>query len=97
MMDAMGYFHVLGVGPEATTGEIKKAYRRLVFKYHPDYDGRPAARKNYIKITEAYRILIDPVKRDAYVRGQGNAVTDKPWTILENYWEVIYQRGFQKA
>ena len=94
-METFNYFEVLGLDPEASIGEIKKAYRKLVFEYHPDYNQSETARKRYIKITEAYKILVDPLKREEYVKGQSNAVTDEPWIILKNYWEMIYQAGFQ--
>ena len=93
-MDSLNYYDVLGVDSKASIGEIKRAYRKLVFKYHPDHNQSKTARKNYIKITKAYEVLVDPVKRDEYVNGQRNAVTDVPWIVLKNYWEILFQKGF---
>ena len=93
-MGPINYFDVLGVDSKATIGEIKKAYRKLIFKYHPDYNSSKTARKNFIQVTKAYKVLVDPVRRDEYINGQSISVTDDPWEILNNYWETIYKKGF---
>lgn len=68
------YYEVLGLGPEASVDEIKKAYRRLAFQYHPDRNADPAAEGKFKEITEAYEVLSDPDKRDRYDRfGQVDA------------------------
>lgn len=92
-METINLFDVLGVDQNASMGEIKKAYRRLVFKYHPDHDASQAARKKFNRITRAYKVLADPVKRDEYLRGQSAAVTDEPWILLDNYWDTIHEKG----
>ncbi|NOX33311.1 MAG: DnaJ domain-containing protein [Deltaproteobacteria bacterium] len=94
-MEPINYFDVLGIDSKATIGEIKKAYRKLVFRYHPDYDSTKAARKNFIQATKAYKVLVDPVKKDEYIKGRSVTVTDDPWKILNNFWEKICERGFQ--
>ena len=94
-MEPINYFEVLGVDSEAGIGEIKKAYRKLVFKYHPDYNHDKAARRIFIKISKAYKVLADPVTRDEHIKGQSNAVTDEPWVTLNDYWENIFRTGFQ--
>lgn len=94
-MEPLNYFDVLGVDPEVGTAEIKKAYRKLVFKYHPDHNKDKGARKYYLRITEAYKILADPVTRAEYVQGQRNTLTDTPWPILEDCWEMIFKKGFK--
>ena len=58
------YYEVLGVGREASADEIKKAYRRLTKKYHPDANpGDAEAEKKYKEINEANEVLSDPQKR----------------------------------
>jgi DnaJ-class molecular chaperone len=69
------YYRILGVQPEASGEEIKRAYRTLAFRYHPDrnpYD-RENAEKQFKEITEAYGVLMDPGKRGEYdrLRSQG--------------------------
>lgn len=62
------YYEVLGVGKNATDAEIKKSYKRLAMKYHPDRnkDNLKESEKKFKEIREAYAILSDSQKRAAY-------------------------------
>lgn len=63
------YYEVLGVPRDATADQIKKAYRRLAMKYHPDVATEPDAADRFKKIGEAYEVLSDSAKRDIFDRG----------------------------
>ena len=63
------YYEVLGVPRDATPEQIKKAYRRLAMKYHPDVADTPDAADRFKQIGEAYEVLHDPNKRSMYDRG----------------------------
>jgi molecular chaperone DnaJ len=61
------YYQTLGVARNASDGDIKKAFRRLAMKYHPDRNAdNPKAEEQFKKIKEAYDILSDEKKRSAY-------------------------------
>lgn len=61
------YYEILGVGRDASEEQIKKAYRRLAIKYHPDRNqGSPDAEERFKELAEAYGVLSDPKKRRLY-------------------------------
>jgi molecular chaperone DnaJ len=63
------YYEVLGVSKNATADEIKKGYRKMALKYHPDKNpGDAAAEKKFKEISEAYEVLSDEQKRQMYDR-----------------------------
>ena len=69
--DENDYYKILGVKKEATEAEIKKAYRKLALKWHPDKNpnNREEAEEKFKKINEAYSVLSDKDKRRQYDRG----------------------------
>ncbi len=66
-MDYKDYYKVLGVQRGATADDIKKAFRKLARKYHPDVNpGDKKAEEKFKEINEAYEVLSDPDKRQKY-------------------------------
>ena len=61
------YYQTLGVGREATAAEIKKSYKKLAMKHHPDRNqGDKSSEKKFKELSEAYEVLSDDNKRQTY-------------------------------
>lgn len=68
-MSRRDYYEVLGVGRDASDADVKKAYRALAMKHHPDRNPDDAkAEEAFKEASEAYQVLSDPAKRSAYDR-----------------------------
>jgi curved DNA-binding protein len=65
-MQFKDYYEILGLGRSASADDIKKAYRRLARKYHPDVSKEKNAEDRFKEVQEAYEVLKDPQKRGAY-------------------------------
>jgi len=77
------YYELLGIDRNATDEEVKRAFRKLAFKYHPDHNHNDSTGKKFKEINEAYEVLSDPDKRAAYDRfGHSGA-------------EGLFGRGFE--
>ena len=67
MAEKRDYYEVLGVSKSATPDELKKAYRKMAIKYHPDKNpGDKEAEEKFKEAAEAYDVLSDPKKRQQY-------------------------------
>ena len=72
-----GYYQILGLPNGASIAEVKKAYRKLAFKYHPDHNKEPGARERFLAITEAYNYLTDPPPRFQSAKKRGSRAAEE--------------------
>ena len=66
MSEKRDYYEVLGISKGASDDEIKKAYRKMAKKYHPDINKEPGAEEKFKEVNEAYEVLSDPQKKATY-------------------------------
>lgn len=92
-MKAKNYYHILGVNQDVDVDEIKKAYRKLARKYHPDVSHDPDGENKFKEIGEAYETLKTPARRLAYDRRAfprpGRRTNDWPLVGLDICWSGI--------
>ncbi len=62
------HYEILGVEVDADEATVRKAYRRLVLEVHPDRSTAPDAKERFIRVNQAYEVLLDPVRRASYNR-----------------------------
>ena len=88
------YYEILGVSKNATADEIKKAYRTLAFKYHPDRNqGNAAAEEKFKQISAAYDVLGDETKRRNY--DSGGYTDNNSYSSSSEQNQYQYQRQYQ--
>jgi curved DNA-binding protein CbpA len=81
----MDHFEQLGLSRDATTTEIKKAYRKLANKYHPDKNSGSEVEKKFQLIKDAYDAILDPKKRALYLKSNYTVITD-PRVVADSFW-----------
>ncbi|MBW0297583.1 molecular chaperone DnaJ [Shewanella xiamenensis] len=92
----INHFSVLGIKPSAKEDDIKKAYRRLSNKYHPDKllgasdDEKEQASQQLECVKKAYEVLSDPKLRNAFIRDFNNVIVTDPNGAMRELWDQFY-------
>ena len=92
----INHFSVLGIKPSAKEDDIKKAYRRLSNKYHPDKllgasdDEKEQASQQLERVKKAYEVLSDPKLRNAFIRDLNNVIVTDPNGAMRELWDQFY-------
>lgn len=86
------YYKTLGIQKGATDEDIKKAYRKLALKFHPDKNKAAGAEEKFKEVAEAYEVLSDKKKRDVYDRYGSDGLKGSKY--IEWEWEDLWLRMF---
>ncbi|MHC1605460.1 MAG: molecular chaperone DnaJ [Candidatus Methanofastidiosia archaeon] len=93
-MDKRDYYEILGIGKDASEEEIKKAYRKLARKYHPDVnpDNKTESEEKFKEVSEAYEVLVDKEKRERYDRYGHSGVFEQgggfQWSDFTHFQDI---------
>lgn len=92
----INHFRILGVKSNASEDDIKKAYRRLANKFHPDKlhglsdEEKDAAAAQLQRVKAAYEVLSDAKLRAAYIKDFNNVIVTDPAAAMQELWDQYY-------
>ncbi|WP_214000984.1 DnaJ domain-containing protein [Arsukibacterium sp.] len=92
----INHFRVLGVKNNASDDDIKKAYKRLANRYHPDKllglsdDEKELAASQLQRVKQAYDVLSDPKQKSAFIKDFNNVIVTDPAAAMQELWDQYY-------
>ena len=87
------YYAQLGVSPDATLDVIKASYRKKASQFHPDRNPDPSAAHKFREAQEAYEVLSDPERKNAYDDSRRRSLIDDPLVSAKQVWENIIEKA----
>ncbi len=89
------YYAVLGIEVDASTSLVKAAYRKKASEYHPDKNASPDAPAKFREIQEAYELLADTSKRQAYDENRRRSLLENPLETAAEIWTTYMNKVLQ--
>ena len=92
----INHFRVLGVKTNASDDDIKKAYKRLSNRYHPDKlldktdEEKEQAALQLQRVKQAYEVLADPKLKSAFIKDFNNVIVTDPAAAMQELWDQYY-------
>jgi DnaJ-class molecular chaperone len=86
------HYAALGLNSAATLSDIKKAFRQRAAQYHPDRNSAPDAAGRFREVQEAYDVLSDDAKRQAYDDNRRRGLLDSPIDTAREIWGNYFAR-----
>lgn len=83
-------YAILGVAPNASADEIKKIYRSLAMRYHPDRNSAPGADARFKAIGKAYEVLSDPARREEYNQSVNHRIVLDAEAESHALWRALF-------
>src|SRR4029453_7183844 len=87
-------YEILGVPRDASSNDIRAAYRRLARELHPDVNADPADQERFKEVTGAYEILSDPAKRHRYDEFGSAGPQGAPFADIQDLFDMFFGGGF---
>lgn len=85
------HYTALGLSSAAALADIKKAFRQKASFYHPDKNSAPDAAAQFRAVQEAYDVLSDPEKRQAYDDNRRRSLLDDPLETARDIWQAYFK------
>lgn len=89
------YYAVLGIEADASIAEIKTAYRKKASQFHPDKNTSPDAPARFREVKDAYDLLADPVRRQAYDENRRRSLLESPIETAQDIWRSYINKVLQ--
>ncbi|GAB2888445.1 hypothetical protein GCM10027046_16070 [Uliginosibacterium flavum] len=89
------YYAVLGIEVDASIAEIKTAYRKKASQFHPDKNTSPEAPARFREVKDAYDLLADPAKRQAYDENRRRSLLESPIETAQDIWRSYINKVLQ--
>lgn len=89
------HYAVLGIEADASIAEIKVAYRKKASQFHPDKNTSPDAPARFREVKDAYDLLADPLRRQAYDENRRRSLLENPIETARDIWRTYINKVLQ--